>query len=71
MRRIHSVARTAIRCSPVGAAVVYMVVLFYVLKSGVLGVGWTNTFQGIFMMILAWGLGCPRLDRWTWDLTDI
>ena len=40
-----------------GAAVVYTVVLAYVLKSGVLGVGWTNTFQGIFMMVLAWGLG--------------
>jgi len=33
------------------------VVLIYVFKSGVLGVGWTNTFQGIFMMVLAWGLG--------------
>ena len=40
-----------------GAAVVYAVVLAYVLRSGVLGVGWTNTFQGIFMMGLAWGLG--------------
>ena len=40
-----------------GAALVYTVVLIYVLKSGVLGVGWTNTFQGIFMMTLAWGLG--------------
>ena len=42
---------------PVGAAIVYGVVLIYVMRSGVLGVGWTNTFQGIFMMILAWGLG--------------
>jgi SSS family solute:Na+ symporter len=41
----------------VGAAVVYGVVMIYVLRSGVLGVGWTNTFQGIFMMLLAWGLG--------------
>ncbi|MFK7987858.1 MAG: sodium:solute symporter [Sandaracinaceae bacterium] len=41
----------------VGAAIVYSVVLFYVLKSGVLGVAWTNTFQGIFMIVLAWGLG--------------
>ncbi len=41
----------------VGAALVYGVVLIYVLKSGVLGVGWTNTFQGIFMMGLAWFLG--------------
>jgi SSS family solute:Na+ symporter len=41
----------------IGAGIVYAVVLFYVLRSGVLGVGWTNTFQGIFMMVLAWGLG--------------
>lgn len=41
----------------IGGAIVYAVVLAYVLKSGVLGVGWTNTFQGIFMMALAWGLG--------------
>jgi len=40
-----------------GAAFVYGVVLVYVLRSGVLGVGWTNTFQGVFMMLLAWGLG--------------
>jgi SSS family solute:Na+ symporter len=40
-----------------GAALVYGVVLAYVLRSGVLGVGWTNTFQGVFMMVLAWGLG--------------
>ena len=40
-----------------GGALVYGVVLAYVLRSGVLGVGWTNTFQGIFMMLLAWGLG--------------
>lgn len=40
-----------------GAALVYLVVLAYVLGSGVLGVGWTNTFQGMFMMVLAWGLG--------------
>ncbi|MCP3920621.1 MAG: sodium:solute symporter family protein [bacterium] len=46
-----------------GAAIVYGVVLAYVLKSGVLGVGWTNTFQGIFMMALAWfmGLYLPQL----------
>ena len=41
----------------VGAAIVYGVVLVYVLRSGVLGVGWTNTFQGIFMLVLAWVLG--------------
>jgi len=40
-----------------GALVVYAVVTAYVLKSGVLGVGWTNVFQGIFMLVLAWALG--------------
>ncbi|MDX1389701.1 MAG: sodium:solute symporter family protein [Acidobacteriota bacterium] len=40
-----------------GGALVYGVVLAYVLRSGVLGVGWTNAFQGVFMMLLAWGLG--------------
>ena len=40
-----------------GSAIAYGVVLVYVFRSGVLGVGWTNTFQGIFMMTLAWGLG--------------
>lgn len=41
----------------VGAALAYGVVLVYVLASGVMGVGWTNTFQGIFMMAVAWFLG--------------
>ena len=41
----------------VGAAVAYGVVLVYVLSSGVMGVAWTNTLQGIFMMVLAWSLG--------------
>jgi SSS family solute:Na+ symporter len=40
-----------------GAAVTYGVVLLYVFRSGVMGVAWTNTFQGILMMGLAWGLG--------------
>ena len=40
-----------------GAAVTYGVVVIYVLWSGVLGVGWTNTFQGVFMMGVAWFLG--------------
>lgn len=40
-----------------GAAIAYGVVLIYVYASGVMAVGWTNTFQGIFMMALAWGLG--------------
>jgi len=41
----------------VGAGVTYGVVLIYVLTSGVLGVGWTNMFQGMFMMVIAWFLG--------------
>ena len=41
----------------VGAGVTYAVVLVYVLTSGVLGVGWTNTLQGVFMMVIAWFLG--------------
>lgn len=40
-----------------GALVVYGVVVIYVCKSGVLGVGWTNTLQGIVMMVLAWSFG--------------
>lgn len=40
-----------------GAAIAYGVVLIYVYSSGVMGVAWTNTFQGLFMMALAWGLG--------------
>ncbi len=40
-----------------GAAIAYGVVLVYVLSSGVMGVAWTNTLQGIFMMVLAWSLG--------------
>ncbi len=40
-----------------GAAIAYGVVLIYVFKSGVMGVAWTNTFQGILMMGLAWVLG--------------
>lgn len=40
-----------------GAAIAYFVVLVYVFFSGVMGVGWTNTFQGIFMLIIAWFLG--------------
>ncbi|MCB9597565.1 MAG: sodium:solute symporter family protein [Sandaracinaceae bacterium] len=53
---LETVTRGAVT-EPVGAAIVYAVVLVYVLRSGVLGVGWTNTFQGIFMIALAWGLG--------------
>jgi len=40
-----------------GAGVAYLVVLVYVFYSGVMGVGWTNTFQGLFMMVIAWFLG--------------
>jgi solute:Na+ symporter, SSS family len=40
-----------------GAAVAYGIVLVYVLVSGVSAVGWTNTFQGIFMLTIAWVLG--------------
>ena len=41
----------------VGAAVAYGVVLVYVLTSGVSAVGWTNTFQGVVMLVIAWALG--------------
>ncbi len=40
-----------------GAAVAYGVVVVYVLFSGVSAVGWTNTFQGAFMLVIAWSLG--------------
>lgn len=40
-----------------GAAMVYGVVLTYVLHSGVMGVGWTNALQGVLMMGTAWFLG--------------
>ena len=40
-----------------GAGVAYGIVLIYVLTSGVSAVGWTNTFQGIFMLVIAWTLG--------------
>lgn len=40
-----------------GAAVVYLVVLTYVLLGGVRGVGWTNVVQGVCMLIVVWVLG--------------
>ncbi|MBW3533806.1 MAG: GTP cyclohydrolase II [Gemmatimonadetes bacterium] len=40
-----------------GAAVAYAIVVWYVLGSGVTAIGWTNTFQGMFMMVIAWSLG--------------
>lgn len=41
----------------VGAAIAYGTVLIYVLVSGVSAVGWTNTLQGVFMIVIAWVLG--------------
>ena len=35
-----------------GAAVVYLVVLVYVIAGGVRGVGWTNVMQGIAMLVV-------------------
>ncbi|MEM7702348.1 MAG: sodium:solute symporter family protein [Pseudomonadota bacterium] len=40
-----------------GSAIAYGIVTIYVLFSGVAAVGWTNTFQGIFMLTIAWSLG--------------
>ncbi len=40
-----------------GAGVTYLIVLIYVYFSGVMGVGWSNAFQGMFMMVMAWALG--------------
>ncbi|MGH7476631.1 MAG: sodium:solute symporter family protein [Longimicrobiales bacterium] len=40
-----------------GAALAYGVVVTYVLVGGVSAVGWTNIFQGIFMVAIAWTLG--------------
>ncbi|MBI1393243.1 MAG: sodium:solute symporter family protein [Alphaproteobacteria bacterium] len=40
-----------------GAGVAYGVVMLYVLTSGAKAVGWTNTFQGLFMLAIAWSLG--------------
>lgn len=40
-----------------GALLAYGVVVIYVLVSGVSAVGWTNIFQGIFMLVIAWILG--------------
>ena len=40
-----------------GAAIAYGVVMIYVFKSGVMGIAWTNTFQGVLMLTLAWVLG--------------
>ncbi|MCA9709382.1 MAG: sodium:solute symporter family protein [Myxococcales bacterium] len=40
-----------------GAAVVYLAVLVYVIAGGVRGVGWTNVVQGIAMLVVVWALG--------------
>jgi solute:Na+ symporter, SSS family len=40
-----------------GAAAAYGIVLIYVLVSGMAAVGWTNTLQGMFMLVIAWTLG--------------
>ena len=40
-----------------GSAIAYGIVTIYVLFSGVAAVGWTNTFQGVFMLTIAWSLG--------------
>jgi SSS family solute:Na+ symporter len=40
-----------------GSAVAYGIVIAYVLSAGAMAVGWTNTFQGIFMVVIAWTLG--------------
>jgi SSS family solute:Na+ symporter len=40
-----------------GALVAYGIVITYVLSAGAMAVGWTNTFQGIFMIVIAWTLG--------------
>jgi SSS family solute:Na+ symporter len=40
-----------------GALVAYGVVLVYVFAGGMMAIGWTNTMQGLFMMIVAWFLG--------------
>jgi len=40
-----------------GAALAYGIVVLYVLKGGVAAVGWTNTFQGVIMLVIAWTFG--------------
>ena len=42
---------------PLGAAIVYAVVLTYVLVGGARGVGWTNVIQGVVMLIAIWVIG--------------
>ena len=40
-----------------GAGIAYSVVILYVLVGGASAVGWTNVFEGMVMMAVAWGLG--------------
>ncbi|MDH3270661.1 MAG: sodium:solute symporter family protein [Gemmatimonadota bacterium] len=40
-----------------GSLVAYGIVIVYVLSAGAMAVGWTNTFQGVFMVVIAWTLG--------------
>lgn len=40
-----------------GAGLAYGVVVTYVLFGGVSAVGWTNIFEGLIMMVVAWALG--------------
>jgi SSS family solute:Na+ symporter len=40
-----------------GAALAYGVVLLYVMVGGASAVGWTNVFEGMLMMCVAWGIG--------------
>jgi SSS family solute:Na+ symporter len=40
-----------------GAALAYGVVAIYVLFGGASAVGWTNVFEGLIMLVVAWGVG--------------
>ncbi|MGH7481638.1 MAG: sodium:solute symporter family protein [Longimicrobiales bacterium] len=46
-----------------GALLAYGVVMMYVLVGGVSAVAWTNIFQGIFMLVIAWALGLYIPER--------
>jgi solute:Na+ symporter, SSS family len=46
-----------------GALVAYGIVIVYVLAAGAMAVGWTNTFQGVFMVVIAWALGLYLPNR--------
>ncbi|MFC7154247.1 sodium:solute symporter [Halomarina halobia] len=39
------------------ALIPFLVIVAYVLASGMMGVGWSNVLQGVMMLVLAWGLG--------------